>query len=74
MPACVCTRVCEDRDVVFCLYGGNPVSVAVASAVLDVIENEKLQQHAMEVGNYLLASLRELQQRHPLIGDVRILG
>nr|XP_037270325.1 5-phosphohydroxy-L-lysine phospho-lyase-like [Rhipicephalus microplus] len=55
----------------FNTYGGNPVSVAVASAVLDVIENEKLQQHAMEVGNYLLASLRELQQRHPLIGDVR---
>ncbi|KAL1418364.1 hypothetical protein MTO96_005738 [Rhipicephalus appendiculatus] len=55
----------------FNTYGGNPVSVAVASAVLDVIENEKLQQHAKEVGNYLLASLRELQQRHPLIGDVR---
>ncbi|KAH7987108.1 hypothetical protein HPB52_024457 [Rhipicephalus sanguineus] len=56
----------------FNTYGGNPVSVAVASAVLDVIENEKLQQHAKEVGNYLLASLRELQQRHPLIGDVRL--
>ncbi|XP_075542182.1 5-phosphohydroxy-L-lysine phospho-lyase isoform X1 [Dermacentor variabilis] len=55
----------------FNTYGGNPVSVAVASAVLDVIENEKLQQHAKEVGAYLLASLRELQQRHPLIGDVR---
>ncbi|KAH6947031.1 hypothetical protein HPB50_016815 [Hyalomma asiaticum] len=55
----------------FNTYGGNPVSVAVASAVLDVIENEKLQQHAKEVGTYLLASLRELQQRHPLIGDVR---
>ncbi|KAH9359822.1 hypothetical protein HPB48_015706 [Haemaphysalis longicornis] len=52
-------------------YGGNPVSVAVAAAVLDVIENERLQQHAKEVGAYLMASLCELQKRHPLIGDVR---
>ncbi|EEC09579.1 alanine-glyoxylate aminotransferase, putative [Ixodes scapularis] len=52
-------------------YGGNPVSVAIAAAVLDVIENEKLQQHAEDVGNYLINSLKELQQRHQLIGDVR---
>ncbi|CAN7994226.1 unnamed protein product [Ixodes hexagonus] len=55
----------------FNTYGGNPVSVAIAAAVLDVIENEKLQQHAEDVGNYLINSLKELQQRHQLIGDVR---
>ncbi|XP_064458065.1 ethanolamine-phosphate phospho-lyase-like isoform X2 [Ornithodoros turicata] len=58
----------------FNTYGGNPVSVAIASAVLDVIEQENLQQHAKEVGDYLINSLKELQSRHPLIGDVRGCG
>ena len=52
-------------------YGGNPVSCAVGNAVLDVIENENLQQHALELGAYLVAKLEELQEKHMLIGDVR---
>jgi 4-aminobutyrate aminotransferase-like enzyme len=58
----------------FNTFGGNPVSCAVGLAVLDVIEQEDLQQHALEVGNRMLDGLRELQTRHPLIGDVRGLG
>jgi 4-aminobutyrate aminotransferase-like enzyme len=42
--------------------------------VLDVIRDEELQQNAQEVGQYLLDGLRQLQQEHPLIGDVRGLG
>lgn len=52
-------------------YGGNPVACAVGNAVLDIIENENLQQHAFELGNYLLGQLRELQPKHRLIGHVR---
>ena len=52
-------------------YGGNPVSCAVGNAVLDIIENENLQQHALELGNYLIGKLCQLQPKHRLIGDVR---
>jgi 4-aminobutyrate aminotransferase-like enzyme/Ser/Thr protein kinase RdoA (MazF antagonist) len=58
----------------FNTFGGNPVSCAVGLAVLDVIRDEELQQNAQEVGLYLLDGLRQLQQKHPLIGDVRGLG
>jgi 4-aminobutyrate aminotransferase-like enzyme/Ser/Thr protein kinase RdoA (MazF antagonist) len=58
----------------FNTFGGNPVSCAVGLAVLDVIRDEELQQNAEGVGRYLLDGLRQLQQKHPLIGDVRGLG
>jgi 4-aminobutyrate aminotransferase-like enzyme/Ser/Thr protein kinase RdoA (MazF antagonist) len=58
----------------FSTFGGNPVSCAVGLAVLDVIEQEGLQKHALEVGNRMLDGLRRLQEKHPLIGDVRGLG
>ncbi len=58
----------------FNTFGGNPVSCAVGLAVLDVIEAEGLQDHALEAGTGLLEGARELQTRHRLIGDVRGLG
>jgi len=47
------------------------VACAVGNAVLDIIENENLQQHALELGNYLIGQLQELKLKHRLIGDVR---
>jgi len=55
----------------FNTFGGNPVSCAAALAVLDVIENENLQQNALEVGDHLVNGLRALAQRHEVIGDIR---
>lgn len=58
----------------FNTFGGNPVSCAIGLEVLQVIEDEELQQNALETGNYLMAGLRGLAARHDLIGDVRGLG
>lgn len=55
----------------FNTFGGNPVSCAIALSVLDVIADERLQENARRVGNFLMDGLRELQQRHDGIGDVR---
>lgn len=55
----------------FNTFGGNPVSCAVGLAVLDVLEEEKLQPNAFEVGRLLLTGLERLKERHRLIGDVR---
>ncbi|QCX00016.1 aminotransferase class III-fold pyridoxal phosphate-dependent enzyme [Aggregatimonas sangjinii] len=55
----------------FSSFGGNPVSCAIGNAVLKVIENEKLQQHAKVTGDYLKELLRDLQQKCPQLADVR---
>ncbi|UCE03217.1 MAG: aminotransferase class III-fold pyridoxal phosphate-dependent enzyme [Candidatus Latescibacterota bacterium] len=55
----------------FSTFGGNPVSCAIGLAVLDVIEREGLQEHALRVGNHLLAGFQDLAQHHEEIGDVR---
>jgi 4-aminobutyrate aminotransferase-like enzyme/Ser/Thr protein kinase RdoA (MazF antagonist) len=55
----------------FNTYGGNPVSCAVGTAVLNVLEAEGLQAHAAEIGRYLLDQLTPLKEEFPLIGDVR---
>ncbi|XP_012280136.1 alanine--glyoxylate aminotransferase 2-like isoform X2 [Orussus abietinus] len=58
----------------FNTYGGNPVSCAVANAVMDVIEGEKLQEHALKVGKHLLSKLRKLSEVWLIIGDIRGVG
>jgi 4-aminobutyrate aminotransferase-like enzyme len=55
----------------FSTFGGNPVSCAAGLAVLDVLEDEHLQENALRIGNRLISALKDLQARHPLIGDVR---
>jgi 4-aminobutyrate aminotransferase-like enzyme len=60
-----------DRMPYFNTFGGNPVSVAAAQAVLDVIRDEDLQRKALVVGAALRSALTDLAKRHELIGDVR---
>jgi 4-aminobutyrate aminotransferase-like enzyme len=55
----------------FNTFGGNPVSCAIGLAVLDVIRDERLQAHALAVGQHLRKRLQDLQTSHPIVGDVR---
>jgi len=48
--------------------------MAMANAVLDVIEEENLRENATKVGDYLLNSLKKFKEDYELIGDVRGAG
>ncbi|WP_051935400.1 aspartate aminotransferase family protein [Deinococcus sp. YIM 77859] len=52
-------------------YAGHPVSVAAGLAVLDIVEREGLPERARVQGERLLAGLRELKERHPVVLEAR---
>ncbi|QMV17701.1 acetylornithine/succinylornithine family transaminase [Granulicella sp. 5B5] len=55
-------------------FGGNPLAVAVAIAVIDEIKSANLLDHINEVGDYFHAQLLALQSKHEAIKQVRGLG
>ncbi|MGB6469271.1 MAG: aspartate aminotransferase family protein [Candidatus Acidiferrales bacterium] len=55
-------------------FGGNPVTSVAARAVIEVIEEENLRENTYVVGGYFRKRLEELQEKYPLIGDVRGMG
>jgi 4-aminobutyrate aminotransferase len=55
-------------------FGGNPVSCAAAIANIEVFRDERLAEAAAQKGEQALARLKELANRHELIGDVRGIG
>ncbi|MCP4551067.1 MAG: aminotransferase class III-fold pyridoxal phosphate-dependent enzyme, partial [Bacteroidetes bacterium] len=55
----------------FSSFGGNPVSMEAAKAVLEVLEEEELQKHAHVTGKYYKENLVSLQRDFSVIGDVR---
>lgn len=56
-------------------YAGNPVSLAAANAVIDVIETEQLCHRADVLGQKIIATLEAYQQKnHGIIQDIRGLG
>ena len=55
-------------------FGGHPVTAAVALKNIEIIESEGLVENARSVGAYLLESLTDLADEHPIIGNVRGIG
>ena len=55
----------------FSTFGGNNVSCAIGLKVLEVLEEENLQAHALRVGTHLLTRLHELHPRHEVIREIR---
>ena len=51
-------------------FGGNPVACAAANATIKLLQ-DSLVANAAAVGAHLIDGLRELQKKHPLVGDVR---
>ena len=55
-------------------FGGNPVSVAAALAVMDMFEDGQLLEHSKKIGETIAKSLNGWKEKYPVIGDVRGLG
>ena len=51
-------------------FGGNPVSCAAAMATIGLLK-ESLMTNAAEVGAFMMDRLKEVQQKHAMVGDVR---
>ncbi len=52
-------------------FGGGPMAMAAADAVMDIVENDDLAGNSKVVGDHLLAGLRKLQLKDERVGDVR---
>jgi 4-aminobutyrate aminotransferase len=52
-------------------FGGNPLSCVAASAVIDVVKDEKLLENANKQGAYIMKRLGELKEQNEIVGDVR---
>lgn len=66
--------IAGDRALGHYTHEKNPVLCAAGLATLQTIVEEQLVEHSRDVGAHALKRLRELRQRHRLIGDVRGLG
>lgn len=55
-------------------FGGNPLALAAAHAVLDLLESDDLPGRAEAIGARIEDRAKEWSARYPLIGDVRRLG
>jgi adenosylmethionine-8-amino-7-oxononanoate aminotransferase len=55
-------------------FGGHPVAAAASLKNLEIMEGEGMVENSAQMGSYLLDGLKELKEKHPIIGDARGLG
>ncbi len=74
----VATPTPEVADSLKCLtistFGGNPVAARAAKATSDFIESEGPLENARVTSQYLRGCLEELQDKHPILGEIRGMG
>jgi len=55
-------------------YSGHALACATSLAVIDYYEKEKLVERTAEMGRYMMEGLKAIQERQPIVGDIRGLG
>ena len=75
LAAVACTQEVAEKFAngmeYFNTFGGNPVSCAIGAEVIRTVKRDKLQENALEVGEFLKSELKVLSKTFPIIGDVR---
>ena len=75
IAAVACTKEVAEKFAngmeFFNTFGGNPVSCAIATEVLREVKRERLQENALNIGEFLKSELIKLAKEFPIIGDVR---
>ena len=65
-------QACFERDfLLYTTHAADPLPAAVGRKVIEILVRDRLEERARELGRYLKGILRDLQQRHEPIGDVR---
>lgn len=64
----------EEKTESLNTFSGSPLACAAASAVVDIVIEENLPQKAAETGDFMMERLKEIEDKHPLIGEIRGLG
>ena len=57
--------------IILIQFVSDSLSLALANTVMDIISDEKLQENALAMGNYVLERLKALKEKYQCIGDVR---
>jgi 4-aminobutyrate aminotransferase-like enzyme len=55
-------------------YAGNPITIAAAHAVLDLVEEENLCERSLQIGTILRNRFEQMQQKFSCISEIRNLG
>ena len=65
-------EACYENDFLFyTTHTADPLPAAVGAKVVEILVRDRLEERARELGAYMKAIMRDLQQRHECIGDVR---
>ena len=67
-------NICRGRSVGHYTHEKNALCSAAALAEIEYIENHRLCEHAAALGDYAIARLNEMKDRHPLIGHIQGTG